>query len=59
MHAWTNAQDVVNTTPTSDLLEVALERADGSHPVMIGDSPGDCVAAERLGVSALGLLSGS
>jgi HAD superfamily hydrolase (TIGR01549 family) len=46
-HDWTTSSDVDQTKPAPDLLRVALGKAGGSAPVMIGDSVWDFAAARR------------
>jgi phosphoglycolate phosphatase len=56
---WTTSADVESTKPAPDLLAVALEKAPpADHVVTIGDSVWDCVAAGRLGVPAIAVLTG-
>ena len=53
--------DVQHNKPDSALIEVALLRAGKLAPadaIVIGDTPYDAIAAERLGVATIGLLSG-
>ena len=57
-HAATSASDVDHTKPDPDLLEVAIERGGGGRAVMVGDSVWDCVAAERIGLPLVGVLTG-
>lgn len=56
--AWTTSEDVEATKPAPDLLKVALDKVDGTHPLVIGDSVWDCVAAERIGAPAIAVLTG-
>lgn len=56
--AWTSSDDVDASKPAPDLLEVALERVDGSHAVMVGDAVWDVAAAENAGMTSVGLLCG-
>jgi HAD superfamily hydrolase (TIGR01549 family) len=55
---WTTSADVEATKPEPDLVEAALEKAGTRDAVMIGDSTWDCEAAERAGVSTIGVLTG-
>ncbi|NIH84554.1 HAD family hydrolase [Amycolatopsis granulosa] len=55
---WTSSKDVEATKPEPDLLEVALEKVRGEQAVVIGDSVWDCVAAGRIGLPSVGLLTG-
>jgi HAD superfamily hydrolase (TIGR01549 family) len=56
--AWTTSADVERTKPEPDLVQVAVQRVHGSHPVMIGDSTWDCIAAKRAGVPSLAVRTG-
>jgi HAD superfamily hydrolase (TIGR01549 family) len=56
--AWTTSADVERTKPHPDLIRAALERLDGGHAVMVGDSTWDCLAARNAGVEALAVLTG-
>lgn len=60
LDGWTTSADVEETKPAPELLEVALERAGGTvgSSLLVGDSVWDCVAAERIGMPVIGLLSG-
>ena len=55
---WTSSTDVEATKPEPDLLEVALAKVRGEQAVVIGDSVWDCVAAGRLGLPSVGVLTG-
>ena len=56
---WTTAEDVDQTKPEPDLIEIALEKAGERRPtVMVGDSTYDIEAAERAGVPTLAVLTG-
>ncbi|NYI93483.1 HAD superfamily hydrolase (TIGR01549 family) [Amycolatopsis endophytica] len=55
---WTSSKDVEATKPEPDLLEVALEKVRGEQAVVIGDSVWDCVAAGRIDLPSVGLLTG-
>ena len=57
---YTTSADVETTKPAPDLVEAALERADGEPEgaFMIGDSTWDCEAAKRAGVRTFALLTG-
>lgn len=56
--AWTTSEDVEATKPAPDLLEIAAAKVDGAHPVVIGDSTWDCVAAGRIDLAAIAVLTG-
>jgi len=60
LHAVTSADDVETAKPEPDIIEVALERAGvpADHAVMIGDAVWDVVAASKVGVPCIALLSG-
>jgi HAD superfamily hydrolase (TIGR01509 family) len=55
---WTDSGDVEQTKPEPDLVRAAIEKAGGGDAVMLGDSTWDCEAAERAGVTTVGLLTG-
>jgi HAD superfamily hydrolase (TIGR01549 family) len=56
---WTTAGDVEETKPHPELVEAALEKAEGDGPaLMIGDSTWDVKAAENAGIPTLGVLTG-
>jgi HAD superfamily hydrolase (TIGR01549 family) len=58
--AWTTSADVEATKPAPDLVDAALERAQGSSDdaVMVGDTPWDVEAARKAGVGTLAVLTG-
>jgi phosphoglycolate phosphatase-like HAD superfamily hydrolase len=57
--AWTSGADVERTKPQPDLVSVAMEKLSPIRDfVMIGDATWDAVAATRVQVPAIGLLSG-
>ncbi len=56
--AWTTSDDVEQTKPAPDLVEVAVGKVEGARPVMVGDSTWDCVAAGKLGVPTYCLRTG-
>ncbi len=55
---WTNSDDVSNTKPAPDLIHQALEQIPGADALMVGDATWDVIAAERAGISSIGLLTG-
>lgn len=55
---WTTAEDVSDTKPAPDLLEVALDKAPDGAVVTIGDSTWDCQAAGRLALPAVAVRTG-
>jgi HAD superfamily hydrolase (TIGR01549 family) len=56
--AWTSSADVSATKPEPNLIGVALDKVRGGRAVVIGDSVWDCVAANRIGLPAVGVLTG-
>lgn len=57
---WTTSDDVDETKPDPDLVEVALQKsgtAEGDG-VMLGDSVWDIEAAKRAGIATVGVLTG-
>ena len=58
--AWTTSDDVDETKPEPDLIEVALEKAAAGEGdgVMLGDSVWDVEAAKRAGIATVGVLTG-
>ncbi len=58
--ATTSADDVDDAKPDPGILQVALDRVDGSaaDAVMVGDSVWDVRAAARAGVRSIGVRSG-
>jgi HAD superfamily hydrolase (TIGR01549 family) len=54
----TSSDDVEQTKPAPDLLQVAINRAGGGPAVMIGDSTWDAVAAGRLEVPMIAVRNG-
>jgi HAD superfamily hydrolase (TIGR01509 family) len=55
---WTTAADVEQTKPEPDLVQVALEKAEGGPAVMVGDSTWDVKAATAAGIPTLAVLTG-
>lgn len=55
---WTTGADVDNTKPDPDLVLAALEKGGDKHALMIGDSPFDCIAADRAGIPTVAVLTG-
>jgi HAD superfamily hydrolase (TIGR01509 family) len=55
---WTTSADVERTKPHPDLVAAGVDKAGGGEAVMVGDSTWDCIAAERAGVTTVGLLTG-
>ncbi|MFJ5990077.1 HAD family hydrolase [Lentzea sp. NPDC092896] len=56
--AWTTSDDVEDSKPAPDLIEVALRGVEGERAVVVGDSVWDCEAAKRVGLPSIGLLTG-
>jgi HAD superfamily hydrolase (TIGR01509 family) len=57
----TSADDVERSKPHPDIFQAALERLKDVSPseaVAVGDSPYDAIAAGKLGVATIGVLSG-
>ena len=55
---WTTSEDVEETKPEPDLVEVALVKAGTREAVMVGDSIWDVEAAQRAGIPTVGVISG-
>jgi HAD superfamily hydrolase (TIGR01549 family) len=59
VHGWTTASDVEDTKPAPDLLQVALDKAPAHDDVItIGDSIWDCLAANRISIPSIAVLTG-
>ena len=56
--AWTTSDDVDDSKPAPDLLQVAIDKVSGTSAVKVGDSVWDCRAAAEAGVPAVGVLTG-
>ncbi len=56
--SWTTSDDVEDSKPAPDLLQVAVERVGGTSAIKFGDSVWDCRAAEEAGVPSVGVLTG-
>jgi HAD superfamily hydrolase (TIGR01549 family) len=56
--AWTTSDDVEDSKPAPDLIEVALRQVESERAVVVGDSVWDCEAAKRVGLPSIGLLTG-
>jgi HAD superfamily hydrolase (TIGR01549 family) len=56
--AWTTSADVESTKPEPDLVQAALDKADGGGGVMVGDTTWDIEAAKRAGVATIAVLTG-
>jgi HAD superfamily hydrolase (TIGR01549 family) len=55
---WTDSGDVEATKPAPDLVAVAVEKVEGAHAVMVGDSTWDCVAAAKIDVPSYAVMTG-
>ncbi len=51
-HDWTTSDDVEDSKPEPDLIEVAMEKVGGSHAVVVGDAVWDITAAKKAGCRA-------
>lgn len=56
--AWTSSADVEQTKPDPDLVHAGLERAGQKQAVLVGDSPWDCIAANKARVQTIAVLTG-
>ena len=56
--AWTTSDDVESSKPSPDLVSTALAKVEGASGAMVGDSVWDVVAAGKLGVPTVGVLTG-
>jgi phosphoglycolate phosphatase-like HAD superfamily hydrolase len=56
--AWTTADDVRSSKPSPDLVSAALGKVEGGSGAMVGDSTWDCIAAGKLAVPTVGVLTG-
>jgi HAD superfamily hydrolase (TIGR01549 family) len=55
---WTTSDDVEQTKPAPDLLEVALRKVGGTSGIVVGDSVWDFRAAARIGAPGYALRTG-
>jgi HAD superfamily hydrolase (TIGR01509 family) len=55
---WTNKDDVEESKPHPELVEVALEKAGVRDAFMIGDTTWDVEAAQRAGIPTVAVLTG-
>ncbi|GGM68716.1 haloacid dehalogenase [Lentzea pudingi] len=55
---WTTSDDVEDSKPAPDIIQVALREVKGERAVVVGDSVWDCEAAARAGLPSIGLLTG-
>jgi HAD superfamily hydrolase (TIGR01509 family) len=56
--AWTTKDDVEASKPDPDLVKAALEKVETNGAVMVGDTPWDVQAAEKVGVGTICVLTG-
>jgi HAD superfamily hydrolase (TIGR01509 family) len=56
--SWTTKDDVEASKPDPDLVEAALAKAGTRDAVMVGDTPWDCIAADRAGIHTVGVITG-
>jgi HAD superfamily hydrolase (TIGR01549 family) len=56
--AWTTNDDVQQTKPQPDLVQAALEKANGAEAVMVGDTRWDVEAAAKVGVPTVCVMTG-
>jgi HAD superfamily hydrolase (TIGR01549 family) len=56
--AWTTSDDVESSKPSPDLVSAALAKVEGGSGAMVGDSVWDVVAAGKLDVPTVGVLTG-
>ena len=56
--SFTTSDDVERTKPEPDLIAAAIDKAEGSDAVMVGDSTWDIEAAERAGIPTMAVLTG-
>ena len=55
---WVTKDDVEASKPDPDLVAIALGKLGTADAVMVGDTPWDCEAARKAGISTIGLLTG-
>ncbi len=55
---WTTAEDVDNTKPAPDLLEVAMHKAGADGAVSVGDSVWDFRSGAKLGIPGIAVRTG-
>ena len=58
LDAVTTAEDAEDSKPAPEILQKALEAAGGRHALVIGDSPYDVEAANRLGAPCVAVRTG-
>lgn len=57
-HAWTSSDDAEASKPAPDLIQIAIDKVDGEHALVIGDAVWDITAAEKAGLPSIGLRCG-
>jgi HAD superfamily hydrolase (TIGR01549 family) len=57
-HAWTSSDDVDESKPAPDLIQVAMDKVGANHALVIGDAVWDITAAEKAGLPSIGLRCG-
>src|SRR3954447_3254864 len=55
---WTTSADVESTKPEPDLVKAAMDKADTSDAVMVGDTPWDIEAARKAGIETIAVITG-
>jgi HAD superfamily hydrolase (TIGR01549 family) len=55
---WTTADDVERTKPHPDVIRAALEKAETTDAVMVGDSRWDIEAAANVGLETICVITG-
>ena len=56
--AWTTSDDASDSKPAPDLVDSALQKVSRSAGIMIGDSTWDVIAADKVNVPTIALLTG-
>jgi HAD superfamily hydrolase (TIGR01549 family) len=56
--AWTTKDDVEKSKPDPDLVRAALDKAGTDGAVMVGDTPWDIEAAQKLDIETICLVTG-
>jgi HAD superfamily hydrolase (TIGR01549 family) len=56
--AWTTSDDVESSKPAPDLVSAAMAKVDGTSGCMVGDTTWDALAAGKLGVPTVAVLTG-
>jgi HAD superfamily hydrolase (TIGR01549 family) len=54
----TTSEDAEESKPHPELVQVALDRVDAEHAVLVGDSVWDVESAGRAGLAVIGVLTG-